>query len=422
VQDLQVKPDELASPSSDIAHLACQKYSMGRINALELFAGIGGASLALKAAGVRTVAYCEKDEFRQGVLRDNMARGRVDKGPIFPDVRKLGRKDLARLGRVDMISGGFPCVGVSVAGHKEGLYGNTQSRLVHHVYRLVAELKPAYVFLENTPNIIKDSNFAALLRKMRGFGYRCAFVVKSASQAGARQRRFRWFMLCRKQGSAPFAPTATCAKLRGYFTQTGVRKLLDAAKYRRWGSRICGSFGNCVVPAQAHMALVELAAALRKAPRAEPGADDATYARVGKGCALRRLVPALAYGPTGRHVYQQARYDVAPTECPGRGFDIVPPRAKASSRQTLESVRKPVHFQCFPTARTHGACVSALPTMTSRTIQDAGNFLTAAKQLYPGGRVPRDASRLRHMVSDEYMASSFGFPKDWIRRTLESSS
>ena len=65
-----------------------------RIRALELFAGIGGQALALKAAGVKTIGYCEIDDVNCDILRANMIRGRLDKAAIFPDVRTLIKKDL----------------------------------------------------------------------------------------------------------------------------------------------------------------------------------------------------------------------------------------------------------------------------------------------------------------------------------------
>ncbi len=67
-----------------------------RLKALELFAGIGGESLALRAAGIRTAAYCEINPWCQEVLRSNMARGHLDKAPIFPDVKKLRGVEVGR--------------------------------------------------------------------------------------------------------------------------------------------------------------------------------------------------------------------------------------------------------------------------------------------------------------------------------------
>ena len=72
--------------------------------ALELFAGIGGGSLALKSMGIETVAYCEVDPWCQSVLLTNMAKRRLDRAPIHPDVTTLRGADLPR---IDVICGGF---------------------------------------------------------------------------------------------------------------------------------------------------------------------------------------------------------------------------------------------------------------------------------------------------------------------------
>ena len=132
------------------------------VNALELFAGIGGEALALKALGIRTIGYCEIDPFCQYVIQSNIMRNRLHSAPIYRDVTTLKRSDFKDI-EVDMIAGGFPCKGISSIGSKRGLYGDHRSALVTHVYRLVDELQPKYVFLENTPLIINDNKFKRFL-------------------------------------------------------------------------------------------------------------------------------------------------------------------------------------------------------------------------------------------------------------------
>ena len=126
---------------------------MPNLHALELFAGIGGNSYAFKAAGIKTIGYCEIDPWAQAVLRSNMLRGRLHRAPIFPDVATFRCSQLSK--KPDIISGGFPCLGLSLIGKKQGLLGDERSKLVLHVCRLVEEATPQYVFLENTPAIIR---------------------------------------------------------------------------------------------------------------------------------------------------------------------------------------------------------------------------------------------------------------------------
>jgi len=89
------------------------------LNGLDLFSGIGGISLALDP-WVRTVAYCERDRYAQAVLLSRMRAAQLCAAPIWDDVRTL-RFEL--LPPIDIITGGFPCQDISVAGAGAGLEG-----------------------------------------------------------------------------------------------------------------------------------------------------------------------------------------------------------------------------------------------------------------------------------------------------------
>ena len=89
------------------------------MNGLDLFSGIGGISLALNP-WVRTVAYCERDPYAQSVLLSRMQSSHIDYAPIWDDVQTLKGEELPE---IDIISGGFPCQDISVAGNGAGLAG-----------------------------------------------------------------------------------------------------------------------------------------------------------------------------------------------------------------------------------------------------------------------------------------------------------
>jgi DNA (cytosine-5)-methyltransferase 1 len=78
------------------------------MNALSLFSGIGGLDLAAEAAGIRTIAMCEKDAFCRGVLRRHWPDV-----PIYEDIFALSGKEVVGHGdsrkRISVIHGGFPC-------------------------------------------------------------------------------------------------------------------------------------------------------------------------------------------------------------------------------------------------------------------------------------------------------------------------
>lgn len=159
------------------------------MNGLDLFSGIGGISIAL-SPWVRTVAYCESDRYAQGVLLSRMRSGDIDRAPIWDDVRTLRAKHLPR---IDIITGGFPCQDISVAGAGKGLEGE-RSGLFFEIARLTSELRPRFVFLENVPAITVRGLDRVCLEFTK-MGYDCRWTTITAASVGACHRRERWFML-----------------------------------------------------------------------------------------------------------------------------------------------------------------------------------------------------------------------------------
>lgn len=86
---------------------------VSRVRVLDLFSGIGGFSLGLERAGMRTVAFCEVDPYCRAVLRRHWPTV-----PCFTDITRLDADVIraAELGSIDVICGGFPCQDISVAG------------------------------------------------------------------------------------------------------------------------------------------------------------------------------------------------------------------------------------------------------------------------------------------------------------------
>lgn len=119
------------------------------LNGLDLFSGIGGIAYALKE-WVRPVIYCEIDRYAQGVLLSRMETGEIPVAPIWDEVKTLGKT--SEMPQIDIISGGFPCQDISVAGNGAGLAGE-RSGLFFEIARLCSELKPRFIFLENVPAI-----------------------------------------------------------------------------------------------------------------------------------------------------------------------------------------------------------------------------------------------------------------------------
>lgn len=123
-----------------------------KLRVLDLFSGIGGFSLGLeRTGGFETAAFCEYAEFPRKVL----AKHWTDV-PIYPDVRELTAEKLHAdgVGRIDVITGGFPCQDISQAGHQRGIGEGTRSGLYKEVIRLYCELRPSYIILENVSALL----------------------------------------------------------------------------------------------------------------------------------------------------------------------------------------------------------------------------------------------------------------------------
>jgi len=157
-----------------------------------LFSGIGGLDLGLERAGHRVLWQVEKDGACRSVLRRKWPG--VD---LYEDVRDVGANELSG---ADLICGGFPCQDLSVAGRRAGLDG-ARSGLWFEFRRIVAELAPTWVLVENVPGLLSSNggaDFGVILRGLADLGYVGAWRVLDSRHFGVAQRRRRVFLLaCR---------------------------------------------------------------------------------------------------------------------------------------------------------------------------------------------------------------------------------
>ena len=152
---------------------------------LDLFSGIGGFSLGLERAGMQTVAFCEIDKFCQKVLAKHWPTV-----PIYDDVTSLTAERLKADGiLVDVICGGFPCQDISTAGKGEGLNGK-RSGLWREYARLIGELRPQYVIVENVAALL-FRGLSDVLGDLASLGYDAEWHCIPASHIGAPHRRDR---------------------------------------------------------------------------------------------------------------------------------------------------------------------------------------------------------------------------------------
>ena len=162
------------------------------MNVLDLFSGIGGFSLGLERAGMKTVAFCEIDKKAQLVLKKHWPSV-----PIFEDVSTLKREDISE--KVDVICGGFPCQDISLAGRGEGLAG-ARSGLWFQFHRLIEEIKPRYAIIENV-SALRSRGLDEVLRSLSEIGYDAECHCIPASAIGAPHRRDRIWIVAYPNGT-----------------------------------------------------------------------------------------------------------------------------------------------------------------------------------------------------------------------------
>ena len=107
---------------------------------LDLFSGIGGFALAAKWRGFDTIAFCEKDEFCQKVLKKHWPNV-----PIFGDIKEFDGEQFN--GKVDLLTGGYPCQPFSTAGKRKGQHD--PRHLWPDMFRVIRQARPAWVVCEN---------------------------------------------------------------------------------------------------------------------------------------------------------------------------------------------------------------------------------------------------------------------------------
>jgi len=187
------------------------------MTAVSLFAGVGGFDLALQRAGVDVRAMVEWDKNAQGVLRH-----RFPDVALFGDVQEVSGDELRAVGFVPergIITGGFPCQDLSVAGKRAGLAG-ARSGLFWEIMRLVDELGPKWLILENVPGLLSSNggrDLGVVLGALAERGYGFAYRILDAQHFGVPQRRRRVFIVgcAGDNGRAPAEVLALIESLRG---------------------------------------------------------------------------------------------------------------------------------------------------------------------------------------------------------------
>lgn len=158
-----------------------------------LYAGIGGFELGFQRSGHHTALLCESNDQARDVLRR-----RFPDATLACDVTRLDvlPKD------TEVVTAGFPCQNLSMAGDKKGLDGS-KSQIVDSLFRLLAKRRVPWVVIENVYfmlHLARGAAMASIFERLEDLGYRWAYRVVDSRAFGLPQRRRRVFIVAARSG------------------------------------------------------------------------------------------------------------------------------------------------------------------------------------------------------------------------------
>jgi DNA (cytosine-5)-methyltransferase 1 len=183
-----------------------------------LFSGYGGLDLAvMNVTGAEVAWHCEWEDAPSKILDKHF--------PGVPNYKDVTKVDFTSVEPVDILTGGFPCQDLSLAGKRAGLKDGTRSGLWSEFARAIEELKPRMVVIENVRGLLSatatnpDLEFCpwcmgetgdgeppmralgAVLADLATLGMDAKWTGVRASDAGAPHNRFRVFIVAYPQGT-----------------------------------------------------------------------------------------------------------------------------------------------------------------------------------------------------------------------------
>ena len=171
------------------------------MNELALFAGAGGGILGGHLLGWRTVCAVEWEQYPASVLCARQNDGLLPPFPIWNDVQTFDGKPWR--GIVDVVSGGFPCQDISAAKKGAGIDGE-RSGMWGEMARIIYEVRPRYVFVENSP-MLTSRGLGRVLGDLATMGFDAKWGVLGAADVGANHQRDRIWIVAKWRGQLSHA-------------------------------------------------------------------------------------------------------------------------------------------------------------------------------------------------------------------------
>lgn len=184
---------------------------MTELRLLDVFSGIGGFSYAAEriVGGFKTVAFVECEPFCQKILNKHWPHV-----PILDDIKTYSAEPYS----ADIVTAGFPCQDISVAGKQAGIKQGTRSGLFYELMRVIRQLRPKYIVLENVA-AITTNGLDIVLGALAEAGYDAEWSCIRASDMGGCHRRDRWWLVA-------------------YSNSTGTQGLRPERQLRKVGEKI----------------------------------------------------------------------------------------------------------------------------------------------------------------------------------------
>jgi DNA (cytosine-5)-methyltransferase 1 len=172
------------------------------LNAIDLFAGAGGMSIGAEMAGIHVVSAVEVDRFAAATYAYNHPKTRV----IEKDIRYVNRDHLIseKDKKIHIVFGGPPCQGFSTSNQKTRNQENQVNWLFQEYMRIVQEISPKWVILENVKGILETSGgvfFDYILNSFEKIGYSTSSFILNSADYGVPQNRNRLFIVGSKSDS-----------------------------------------------------------------------------------------------------------------------------------------------------------------------------------------------------------------------------
>lgn len=174
-----------------------REFGDKELRCISLCSGYRGLEKGLQLAGVkhRTECYVEIEAFCIANLVAAMEKGAIRPAPIWTNLKTFVSSGLQ--GKVDIITGGYPCQPFSAAGNREG--EEDPRHLWPYISKIVDAIRPVYCFFENVEGHV-TLGYDKVYRSLSDMGYQVESGIFSSAEAGGSHQRKRLFILARLQG------------------------------------------------------------------------------------------------------------------------------------------------------------------------------------------------------------------------------